>query len=144
MKLLHLQLFWYEKHLTLLELEALPQLSPAQQQELEEWIKTRRKILSYEVHQHAWIKVNADGFSSLLTFKPNGTLIEKDMFSDKALHGLWKVMDGFLFVKVISGEFIVEYQIVGHQPHPVHCGIEYINGRVSSYSKFAKLANQQV
>lgn len=95
MKLLHLQLFWYEKHHTLLELEALPQLSPAQQQELEEWIKTRRKILSYEVHQHAWIKVNADGFSSLLTFKPNGTLIEKDMFSDKALHGLWKVMDGF-------------------------------------------------
>ncbi|EGR0792299.1 hypothetical protein ACN1SY_000910 [Vibrio cholerae] len=144
MKLLHLQLFWYEKHHTLLELEALPQLSPAQQQELEEWVKTRRKILSYEVHQHAWIKVNADGFSSLLTFKPNGTLIEKDMFSDKALHGLWKVMDGFLFVKVISGEFIVEYQIVGHQPHPVHCGIEYINGRVSSYSKFAKLANQQV
>ncbi len=50
-------------------------------------------------------------------------------------------MDGFLFVKVISGEFVVEYQIVGNVENNVHCGIEYINGRVSTYSKFAKLAN---
>lgn len=56
-----------------------------------------------------WIKVNVDGFLLLLIFKFNGILIEKDMFSDKVLYGLWKVMDGFLFVKVISGEFIVEY-----------------------------------
>ncbi len=77
MKLLHLQLFWYEKHHTLLEMEDLPILTPAQEQELREWAKTRRKILSYEVHQQPWVKVNVDGFSSILELKPNGTLVEK-------------------------------------------------------------------
>jgi hypothetical protein len=139
MKLLHLQLFWYEKHHTLLEMEDLPILTPAQEKELREWAKTRRKILSYEVHQHAWLKVNVDGFSSTLHLKPNGTLVEKDLFSEKALQGLWKVIDGFLFIKVISGEFIVEYQIVGNKEQNIHCGIEYINGKVSTYSKFAQI-----
>ena len=141
MKLLHLQLFWYEKHHTLLEMEDLPILTPAQEQELRKWAKTRRKILSYEVHQQPWVKVNVDGFSSLLELKPNGTLVEKDLFSERGLQGLWKVSDGFLFIKVISGEFIVEYQIVGHTENNVHSGIEYINGKISTYSKFAKLAN---
>ncbi|MEF1174666.1 hypothetical protein REH73_20000, partial [Vibrio sinaloensis] len=67
---------------------------------------------------------------------PNGTLSEKDLFSEKSLQGLWKVMEGFLFIKVISGEFIVEYQIVGSNLENIHCGIEYINGKVSTYSKF--------
>ncbi|ARV75282.1 MULTISPECIES: hypothetical protein [Vibrio] len=141
MKLLHLQLFWYEKHHTLLEMEDLPILTPAQEQELREWAKTRRKILSYEVHQQPWVKVNVDGFSSILELKPNGTLVEKDLFSERGLQGLWKVSDGFLFIKVISGEFIVEYQIVGNTENNVHSGIEYINGKISTYSKFAKLAN---
>ena len=140
MKLLHLQLFWYEKHHTLLEMEDLPILTPAQEQELREWAKTRRKILSYEVHQQPWVKVNVDGFSSILELKPNGTLVEKDLFSERGLQGLWKVSDGFLFIKVISGEFIVEYQIVGNTENNVHSGIEYINGKISTYSKFAKLA----
>ncbi|WP_050925292.1 hypothetical protein, partial [Vibrio harveyi] len=100
MKLLHLQLFWYEKHHTLLEMEDLPILTPAQEQELREWAKTRRKILSYEVHQQPWVKVNVDGFSSILELKPNGTLVEKDLFSERGLQGLWKVSDGFLFIKV--------------------------------------------
>ncbi|NVJ55629.1 MAG: hypothetical protein HWE19_04650 [Vibrionaceae bacterium] len=141
MKLLHLQLFWYEKHHTLLEMENLPPLTPAQEQELREWAKTRRKILSYEVHQQPWVKVNVDGFSSILELKPNGTLVEKDLFSERGLQGLWKVNDGFLFVKVISGEFIVEYQIVGSTETNIHSGIEYINGKVSTYSKFVKAAN---
>ena len=141
MKLLHLQLFWYEKHHTLLEMEDLPILTPAQEQGLRKWAKTRRKILSYEVHQQPWVKVNVDGFSSLLELKPNGTLVEKDLFSERGLQGLWKVSDGFLFIKVISGEFIVEYQIVGNTENNVHSGIEYINGKISTYSKFAKLAN---
>jgi len=141
MKLLHLQLFWYEKHSTLLEMEDLPVLTPAQEKELRDWAKKRRKILSYEVHHQPWLKVNIDGFSSMLLFKPNGQLAEKDLFSEKSLQGLWKVVDGFLFVKVISGEFIVEYHIVGNVENNVHCGIEYINGRMSTYSKFAKLAN---
>ncbi|OXX21415.1 hypothetical protein [Vibrio sp. V08_P9A1T1] len=136
MKLLHLQLFWYEKHHTLLEMEALPTLTPTQEQALAEWVKCRRKILSFEAHQHTWVKVNVDGFSSALHLKPNGTLVERDLFGEKTLQGLWKVIDGFLFIKVISGEFIVEYQIVGNNEHNIHCGIEYINGRVSTYSKF--------
>ncbi len=136
MKLLHLQLFWYEKHHTLLEMEALPTLTPTQEQALIEWVKCRRKILSFEAHQHTWVKVNVDGFSSALHLKPNGTLFERDLFGEKTLQGLWKIIDGFLFIKVISGEFIVEYQIVGHKEHSIHCGIEYINGRVSTYSKF--------
>ncbi len=136
MKLLHLQLFWYEKHHTLLEMEDLPSLTPAQEQELKEWVKQRRKILSYEVHQQTWVKVNVDGFASQIRLNPNGTLSEKDLFSDKSLQGLWKVMEGFLFIKVISGEFIVEYQIVGSNLENIHCGIEYINGKVSTYSKF--------
>ncbi|WP_064609467.1 hypothetical protein [Photobacterium sp. J15] len=139
MKLLHLQLFWYEKHQTLLEMEDLPVLTSAQEQELKEWSKKRRKLLSYEVHQQPWVKVNSDGFSSTLLLKPNGTLTEKDLFSEKALNGLWKVIDGFLFIKVISGEFIVEYQIVGNTENNIHSGFEYINGKVSSYSKFMKL-----
>ena len=141
MKLLHLQLFWYEKHHTLLEMENLPTLTPAQEQELREWAKTRRKILSYEVHQQPWVKVNVDGFSSILELKPNGTLVEKDLFSERGLQGIWKVNDGLLFVKVISGEFIVEYQIVGSTEKNLHSGIEYINGKVSTYSKFVKAAN---
>lgn len=136
MKLLHLQLFWYEKHHTLLEMEALPTLPPTQEQALAEWVKCRRKILSFEAHQHTWVKVNVDGFSSALHLKPNGTLVERDLFGEKTLQGLWKVIDGFLFIKVISGEFIVEYQIVGNNEQSIHCGIEYINGRVSTYSKF--------
>ncbi|MDW6003223.1 hypothetical protein [Vibrio mangrovi] len=136
MKLLHLQLFWYEKHHTLLEMEDLPELSPTQGQALQNWLKKRRKILSYEVHHQPWVKVNIDGFSSTLFLQPNGTLTEQDLFSDKALQGLWKVVDGFLFIKVISGEFIIEYQIVGCADNNIHCGIEYINGQVSSYSKF--------
>lgn len=136
MKLLHLQLFWYEKHHTLLEMEALPGLTPAQAQELKEWVKHRRKILSFEAHQRPWIKVNVDGFASELHLNPNGSLIERDLFSEKVLQGLWKVENGFLFIKVISGEFIVEYQIVGSREHSIHSGIEYINGRVSTYSKF--------
>ncbi|OXX54395.1 hypothetical protein B9J80_07395 [Vibrio sp. V12_P9A6T4] len=136
MKLLHLQLFWYEKHHTLLEMEALPTLTPIQEQALAEWVKCRRKILSFEAHQHTWVKVNVDGFSSALHLKPNGTLVERDLFGEKTLQGLWKVIDGFLFIKVISGEFIVEYQIVGNNEQSIHCGIEYINGRVSTYSKF--------
>lgn len=136
MKLLHLQLFWYENHHTLLEMEALPTLTSSQEQALAEWVKCRRKILSFEAHQHTWVKVNVDGFSSALHLKPNGTLVERDLFGEKTLQGLWKVIDGFLFIKVISGEFIVEYQIVGNNEHSIHCGIEYINGRVSTYSKF--------
>lgn len=136
MKLLHLQLFWYEKHHTLLEMEALPTLTPSQEQALAEWVKCRRKILSFEAHQHTWVKVNVDGFSSALHLKPNGTLVERDLFGEKTLQGLWKIIDGFLFIKVISGEFIVEYQIVGNNEHSIHCGIEYINGQVSTYSKF--------
>lgn len=136
MKLLHLQLFWYEKHHTLLEMEDLPVLTPTQEQELKEWVKCRRKILSYEAHQQPWVKVNVDGFSSTLHLKPNGTLVEQDLFSEKKLQGLWKVNDGFLFIKVISGEFIIEYQIVGNTQQNIHCGIEYINGRLSTYSKF--------
>lgn len=136
MKLLHLQLFWYEKHHTLLEMEALPTLTLTQEQALAEWVKCRRKILSFEAHQHTWVKVNVDGFSSALHLKPNGTLVERDLFGEKTLQGLWKVIDGFLFIKVISGEFIVEYQIVGNNEQSIHCGIEYINGRVSTYSKF--------
>lgn len=139
MKLLHLQLFWYEKHHILLEMEDLPQLTPHQQKELQEWIATRRKILSFEVHQQPWVKVNVDGFSSTLILKPNGQLYEKDLFSDQKLLGLWKVMDGFLFIKIISGELIMEYQIIGNAIDNAHCGIEYINGKVSTYSKFMQL-----
>ncbi|MCE0494508.1 hypothetical protein [Vibrio salinus] len=139
MKLLHLQLFWYEKHHTLLEMEDLPQLTPNQQAELKQWIATRRKILSFEVHQQSWVKVNIDGHSSLLVLNPTGQLSEQDLFSDKKLSGIWKVVDGFLFIKIISGEFIVEYQIVGNERDNIHCGIEYINGKVSTYSKFMQL-----
>jgi hypothetical protein len=139
MKLLHLQLYWYEKHHTLLEMEDLPQLSAAQLSDLKSWLAQRRKILSYEVHPQAWVKVNVDGFSSTLVLKPNGQLVERDLFSDKEINGLWKVVDGFLFIKVISGEFIVEYQIVGSSNNNIHCGIEYINGRISTYSKFMQL-----
>ncbi|WP_087020634.1 hypothetical protein [Thaumasiovibrio subtropicus] len=143
MKLLHLQLFWYETYHTLLEMEDLPILTPSQEAALKKWSKTRRKILSYEMHQQPWLKVNVDGFSSQLELKPNGTLIERDLFTDNTLQGVWKVMDGFLFIKVINGEFIVEYQIVGRKENNLHCGIEYINGKVSTYSKFAKLAKGQ-
>ncbi|SHO59022.1 hypothetical protein [Vibrio quintilis] len=136
MKLLHLQLFWYEYHHTLLEMEDLPVLSPAQMKIFQEWMKTRRKILKYEVHQQAWVKTNIDGASSVLNFSPDGTLTEKDLFGAQILHGLWKVVDGFLFVKVVSGEFIVEYQIVGQTENNIHGGIEYINGQVTTYSKF--------
>lgn len=139
MKLLHLQLYWYEKHHTLLELEDLPLLTPQQESGLRLWLNQRRKLLSYEVHQQQWVKVNIDGFSSILILKPNGDLTEQDLFSDKTLHGVWKVVDGFLFIKVVSGEFIVEYQIVANRESNIHCGIEYINGKVSTYSKFMQL-----
>jgi hypothetical protein len=120
-------------------MEDLPVLSATQESDLKVWVGRRRKILAYEVHAQPWVKVNVDGFSSMLTLNPNGQLIERDLFSDKELHGLWKVVDGFLFIKVISGEFIVEYQIVGCVERNVHCGIESINGRVSTYSKFMQL-----
>ncbi|MGD8171810.1 hypothetical protein ACQEXU_09140 [Vibrio sp. TRT 21S02] len=142
MKLLHLQLFWFEKHHTLLEMEDLPTLTPTQEKELKEWVSKRRKILSYEVHPQPWVKVNIDGFSSQIQLKPNGTLTEVDLFGEKKLKGLWKINEGFLFIKVISGEFIVEYQIVGNADNNVHCGMEYINGRLSTYSKFMKLAEK--
>ncbi|MBF9000926.1 hypothetical protein [Vibrio nitrifigilis] len=138
MKRLHLQLFWYEKHHTLLEMEDLPELSPTQHNELAEWIKGRRKILKFEVHQHPWVKVNIEGGSSCLRLLPNGKLSESDLFSDRALQGIWKVVDGFLFIKVISGELIQEYHIVGNAKDSIHCGIEYINGRISTYSKFVQ------
>lgn len=142
MKLLHLQLFWFEKHHTLLEMEDLPTLTPTQEKELKKWVSKRRKILSYEVHPQPWVKVNIDGFSSQIQLKPNGTLTEVDLFGEKKLQGLWKINEGFLFIKVISGEFIVEYQIVGNADNNVHCGMEYINGRLSTYSKFMKLAEK--
>ncbi len=138
MKLLHLQLFWFEKHHILLELEDLPELTNSQQAELKQWIKSRRKLLSFEVHQQVWVKVNSDGFSSELIINPNGTLIEKDLFSEKKLNGLWKVIDGLLFLKIVSGEFIVEYQVVGHNIDNIHSGIEYINGKVSAHSRFVQ------
>ena len=138
MKLLHLQLFWYEKHHTLLEMEDLPELSPAQHEELANWVKGRRKILNFEVHQHPWVKVNIEGGSSCLRLLPNGKVTEYDLFSASSLQGVWKVIDGFLFIKVVSGEFIVEYQIVGNAQESIHCGIEYINGQVSTYSKFVQ------
>ncbi|CAM3545374.1 hypothetical protein VA7868_03048 [Vibrio aerogenes CECT 7868] len=136
MKLLHLQLFWYEYHHTLLEMEDLPVLTPAQMKIFQEWVKTRRKLLKYEVHQQVWVKTNVDGASSILTFSPDGTLTEQDLFGSRTLNGLWKVIDGFLFIKVISGEFIVEYQISGITEYNIHSGIEYINGQVTTYSKF--------
>lgn len=139
MKLLHLQLFWYEKHHILLEMEDLPTLTPYQETELKQWCAGRRKILNYEVHPQSWVKVNVDGYSSTLNLKSNGQLMEQDLFSDKKLTGLWKVIDGFLFIKVISGEVIMEYQIVGNAVDNIHCGIEYINGKVSTYSKFMQL-----
>ena len=139
MKLLHLQLFWYEKHHTLLEMEDLPLLTPRQESELRDWLAKRRKLLSYEVHAQPWVRINIDGFSSTLTLKPNGQVEEQDLFSKSHIHGIWKMMDGFLFIKVVSGEFIVEYHVVGNAETNIHCGIEYINGRVSTYSKFMQL-----
>ncbi|GAL20692.1 hypothetical protein ACPV5O_19855 [Vibrio maritimus] len=139
MKLLHLQLFWQQTQNTLLELEDLPTLTEQQQVEFNQWIKQCRKLLSFEVHQQPWVKVNQDGFTSLLELSPNGTLIERDMFGGKSLSGLWKVMDGLLFIKVISGEFIVEYQVVGHSKQNIHDGVEYINGRASTVSKFIQV-----
>jgi hypothetical protein len=141
MKLLHLQLFWYEKHHTLLEMEDLPTLSPQQERELQEWGKSRRKILNYEVHQHLWIKVNSEGFSSILELLPNGKLSEKDLFGQRHLRGFWKLNNGLLFIKVVSGEFIIEYHIIGHKKTNIHSGIEYINGKVSSFSKFVKVSD---
>ncbi|CAH8222823.1 hypothetical protein VAE130_600291 [Vibrio aestuarianus] len=75
---------------------------------------------------------------SLLHYISNLTAhwLSKIYLVKKKLQGLWKVNDGFLFIKVISGEFIVEYQIVGNTQQNIHCGIEYINGRLSTYSKF--------
>jgi len=140
MKLLHQQLFWCEKYHTLLKMEELPHLTSRQVQELKEWGKNHRKILSYEVHQQLWLKLNKDGFPSVLDLKPNGSLVEKDVFSENIRQGAWKVSDGFLFVKVISNEFIIEYQIVGNSVNNIHCGMEYINGTLSTYCKFAKLA----
>lgn len=139
MKLLHLQLFWYEKHHTLLEMEDLPLLTQRQESELKEWLHKRRKLLSYEIHAQPWVKVNIDGFSSALQLSPSGKVVEQDLFSANHISGVWKMMDGFLFIKVISREFIVEYHVVGNAETNIHCGIEYINGRVSTYSKFMQL-----
>ncbi len=61
------------------------------------------------------------------------------MFGGRSLSGLWKVIDGLLFIKVISGEFIVEYQIAGSSEQNIHDGVEYINGKVSTYSKFVQV-----
>lgn len=139
MKRLHLQLFWYERYQALLEMEDLPILTDSQLSELNVWMKKRRKILNYEVYQQPWIKVNEDGFSSIMELHPGGKLVEKDLFSDRVNNGIWKVVDGFLFIKVINNEFIVEYQIVGNNTNNLHAGIEYINGHICTYSKFAKL-----
>ncbi|MCY9870114.1 hypothetical protein [Vibrio barjaei] len=139
MKLLHLQLFWHQTQNTLLEMEDLPVLTEQQQQDFKLWMKKRRKILSFEVHQQSWVKVNQDGFSSLIELRPNGSLVERDMFGGRSLSGLWKVIDGLLFIKVISGEFIVEYQIAGSSEQNIHDGVEYINGKVSTYSKFVQV-----
>lgn len=141
MKLLHLQLFWYEKYNMLLEMEDLPTLSPQQEKELKEWGKTRRKILSYEAHQHSWIKVSTEGCSSILELLPSGKVSEKDLFGQQRVRGFWKLANGLLFIKIVSGEFIIEYHIIGHKQTNIHSGIEYINGRVSSFSKFVKVSD---
>ncbi len=75
MKLLHLQLFWHQTQNTLLEMEDLPVLTEQQQRDFKLWMKKRRKILSFEVHQQSWVKVNQDGFSSLIELRPNGSLV---------------------------------------------------------------------
>ncbi|MEC6798041.1 hypothetical protein CTM76_16815 [Photobacterium phosphoreum] len=141
MKRIHLQLFFYETTQTLLELEDLPHLTTNQTIECQQWYKTKRKILNFEVHSQSWVKVTLDGFSSQLELQPNGKLIEKDLFTEQSVKGLWHVSDGFLFIKIISGEVIVEYQIIGSNLNNIHSGFEYINGILSSYSKFIQIKN---
>ncbi|WP_305419289.1 hypothetical protein [Photobacterium leiognathi] len=141
MKRIHLQLFLYEMTHTLIELEDLPSLSSRQATEFHEWYKTKRKLLNFEVHSQLWVKVNVDGFSTQLQLQPNGKLVEEDLFTKKGIKGLWHVSDGFLFMKIISGEVIVEYQVIGSNINNIHSGLEYINGILSGYSKFIQIKN---
>ncbi len=45
------------------------------------------------------------------------------------------------FMKIISGEVIVEYQVIGSNINNIHSGFEYINGILSGYSKFIQIKN---
>ncbi len=84
------------------------------------------------------------GFSTQqLQLQPNGKLVEEDLFTKKGIKGLCKhaVSDGFLFMKIISGEVIVEYQVIGSNINNIHSGFEYINGILSGYSKFIQIKN---
>ena len=136
MKSLYLQLFMYEKAKSLIDTKNLKILSPTQETEVNEWIKQRRKILSYELHQQTWVKVTHDNTSSELIFSSNGTLVEMDLFGDKSLLGTWKVVDGVLFINMTHNEMTVEYEVVANRMHNIHAGIQFINGTISSYSKF--------
>ncbi|MCE4936934.1 hypothetical protein [Aliivibrio fischeri] len=136
MKPLNLQLFWYEKELSLIDTKELTILSATQESEFNEWKKQRRKILSYELHQQTWVKVSNDGASSELLFSSNGTVIETELFGSKSLSGSWKVVDGVLFINMVSDDLTIEYQVVANRTNNIHAGIQFINGAICTYNKF--------
>lgn len=136
MKPLNLQLFFYEKDQNLINIKELTKLSAAQESEFNEWKKQRRKILSYELHQQMWVKVTNDGTSSELLFSSNGTVTEVELFGDKSLAGTWKVVDGVLFINMMNDDTGIEYQVVANRSNNIHAGVQFINGTISSYSKF--------
>ncbi|MFA0441238.1 hypothetical protein BCU70_00695 [Vibrio sp. 10N.286.49.C2] len=143
MNSLYFQLFWREKHGVMLEVNGVPDLPKRLEDEFTQWINNRKKIMSFEVNLQSWVKVDEDGSSTHIELKPNGTLTEKDLFSEKSLVGQWKVVDGVLLMRVADNATVVEYQVVGNRSHNIHCGVVHIDGVVNNYCKFVQVKNSQ-
>lgn len=138
MKAIHLQLFWFERHQTLLDFDELPELTPAQVDLLKAWAKNKRKILKFEVHQQPWIKIGYDGNATQIICKPTGEVFEENLFGQQVNQGAWKVENGLLIITIQDGEYRMDYRIVGSKDNSVHVGSEYLNNRPSGYVKFVQ------
>lgn len=134
-----LQLYFRESdRVRLLDMDALPELSPQQQAAMHEWLATKRNFSSGEITSQHWIKTCSAGFVTELILHPDGSLDEFALFNRMHAKGHWQLVDGMIELEIDNGENRYHSAVVANKNTNIHSAIEYKNGQLHSYLKLAQ------
>lgn len=97
------------------------------------WRSCKRPFTKDEVLQGKWIKISDHGYSFVVQFHPNGTLVETNMFHpfDRG-SGSWELLGAVLRMRV--GNY--ELDIFANCNDVIHSGIEIEHGRYQPHAVF--------
>ena len=134
-----LQLFFRESdRVRLLDLEALPELTPQQQADMQEWLATKRNFSPDEITSQHWVKTCSAGYVTEVILHPDGSLDEFTLFNRRRHSGSWKLVDGLIELDIDQGENHYRCAVVANKNTNIHSAIEYRNGKLHSYLKLAQ------